>query len=111
MHTSCVERNASNPRMSTAREPSAALPLVKDKSRWPLTVFRLPSNCTVGSGDLLIDPTCDVDAVTQAIARQIVESSKIDLVLGGGTDDFLPESKGGHRRDERVEGSARRHDR
>jgi alkaline phosphatase len=35
------------------------------------------------------------------IARQIAESSKIDLVLGGGTDDFLPESKGGHRRDER----------
>lgn len=36
-----------------------------------------------------------------AIARQIAESSAIDLVLGGGIDDFLPESKGGHRQDER----------
>jgi alkaline phosphatase len=35
------------------------------------------------------------------IARQIAESSRIDLVLGGGGHDFLPESKGGHRRDER----------
>jgi len=35
------------------------------------------------------------------IARQLAESSRIDLVLGGGTDDFLPETKGGHRRDER----------
>lgn len=36
-----------------------------------------------------------------AIASQIAESSKIDLVFGGGVADFLPESKGGHRRDER----------
>ncbi|MEY2490950.1 MAG: alkaline phosphatase [Verrucomicrobiota bacterium] len=36
-----------------------------------------------------------------AIAQQIARSSLIDLVLGGGTDDFLPESKGGHRPDER----------
>jgi alkaline phosphatase len=36
-----------------------------------------------------------------SIARQIAESMKIDLLLGGGAADFLPESKGGHRRDER----------
>ena len=36
-----------------------------------------------------------------AIAHQIAESPQIDLVLGGGSDDFLPESKGGHRQDER----------
>jgi len=36
-----------------------------------------------------------------SIARQIAESMRIDLLLGGGAADFLPESKGGHRRDER----------
>ena len=36
-----------------------------------------------------------------AIAQQLAKSSMIDLVLGGGTDDFLPESKSGRRRDER----------
>lgn len=35
------------------------------------------------------------------IARQLVENAKIDLILGGGSNDFLPESKGGHRQDER----------
>lgn len=36
-----------------------------------------------------------------ATARQLAEGPGIDLVLGGGAGDFLPESKGGHRRDER----------
>jgi alkaline phosphatase len=36
-----------------------------------------------------------------AIAEQLARGGMIDLVLGGGSDDFLPESKGGHRRDER----------
>ncbi|HMG04995.1 MAG TPA: alkaline phosphatase [Chthoniobacterales bacterium] len=36
-----------------------------------------------------------------AIARQIAEDLNIDLVLAGGAADFLPESKGGQRRDER----------
>ncbi len=36
-----------------------------------------------------------------AIARQMAEKAKVDLVLGGGMEDFLPESKGGSRRDER----------
>ena len=36
-----------------------------------------------------------------AIARQIAENSNLDLVLGGGADDFLPEAKGGNQPDDR----------
>lgn len=35
------------------------------------------------------------------IALQSLEGSQIDLVLGGGAAEFLPETKGGHRHDER----------
>jgi alkaline phosphatase len=35
------------------------------------------------------------------IARQLVEDSTIDLILGGGAADFLPTPKGGSRTDER----------
>jgi len=35
------------------------------------------------------------------LARQIVDGSGIDLLLGGGAGDFLPQSKGGRREDER----------
>jgi alkaline phosphatase len=37
----------------------------------------------------------------EAIARTLTESSNIDLVLGGGTAHFLPETKGGERHDGR----------
>jgi alkaline phosphatase len=35
------------------------------------------------------------------LARVLVESAHIDVILGGGAVDFLPKSKGGHRTDER----------
>lgn len=35
------------------------------------------------------------------IAPQLVESAEIDLVLGGGAREFLPEAKDGNRKDER----------
>ena len=38
---------------------------------------------------------------TEAIAAQLVDNAKVDVVMGGGADDFLPESKGGHRKDGR----------
>ena len=42
------------------------------------------------------DPTASLE-----IARQLADASGIDLVLGGGAQDFLPETKGGSRKDER----------
>lgn len=38
---------------------------------------------------------------TENIATQLVETAKIDVVMGGGAADFQPESKGGHRKDGR----------
>lgn len=49
----------------------AGLPMFRDKSTWLPGVYRLPVNCTVNAGDLLIDSDCDVEAATQAIARYI----------------------------------------
>ncbi|MGH8163406.1 MAG: alkaline phosphatase [Rhodanobacteraceae bacterium] len=37
----------------------------------------------------------------EEVARQFVEGRKIDIALGGGSSEFLPESKGGQRRDGR----------
>lgn len=37
----------------------------------------------------------------EEIARQFVERKKIDIAFGGGSAEFLPESKGGRRRDGR----------
>lgn len=37
----------------------------------------------------------------EASARQLVEHAKVDVVLGGGADDFVPKEKGGHRSDGR----------
>jgi alkaline phosphatase len=42
------------------------------------------------------DPTDHVE-----LARQLTDASSIDLVLGGGAHDFLPDSKEGNRKDSR----------
>ena len=36
-----------------------------------------------------------------SLAQELIEKGNVDLVLGGGSQDFLPISKGGHRADER----------
>lgn len=40
-------------------------------------------------------------ADTEALALELVEDARPDLVLGGGTADFLPQAKGGRRNDGR----------
>lgn len=42
------------------------------------------------------DPTAQLE-----IARELADASGIDLVLGGGAQDFLPDSKNGNRKDGR----------
>jgi len=41
------------------------------------------------------------DSEIDAIAAQFVEHASIDVALGGGAQDFTPESKSGHRKDGR----------
>ncbi len=50
----------------------AALPLVQERKRGVVTSYRLPSNSTVNAGDLLIDPTADVDSALELLAKQVV---------------------------------------
>lgn len=38
---------------------------------------------------------------TEDLARELIENARLDLVLGGGSRDFLPQSKAGRRSDER----------
>src|SRR5947209_6964271 len=38
---------------------------------------------------------------TDEIARQLIDSGKMDIVMGGGVAQFLPEGKGGQRQDGR----------
>ncbi len=61
----------------------AGLPLVEDKTRWPVTIYRLTSNCTVSSGDLLLDPNCDVDSVTNMIAAELARLPGMFIALEG----------------------------
>ncbi len=37
----------------------------------------------------------------QSLARDLIEKGKVDLILGGGSEDFRPKSQGGKRADER----------
>lgn len=49
----------------------AALPLIRETRGGILTIYRLPSNCTVRAGDLLLDPNADVNAAIALIASQL----------------------------------------
>ena len=49
----------------------AALPLVRESAFKLFTVYRLPNNCTVSAGDLLVDPNCNVQRVTELLADEV----------------------------------------
>lgn len=49
----------------------AALPLIRATRGGMLTIYRLPSNCTVSAGDLLLDPNADVNDAVALIASQL----------------------------------------
>ena len=49
----------------------AALPLIRETYGGVLTIYRLPSNCTVRAGDLLIDPNADVNEAIALVASQL----------------------------------------
>jgi alkaline phosphatase len=66
-----------------AREKGRAIGLVTNGR---LTNPTLAAFYGVGKGDLVL---------------QLAEEKKVDIALGGGSADFLPESKGGHRTDGR----------
>lgn len=49
----------------------AALPLLIDRAGKFFTVYRLPTNCTVNAGDLLVDPAHDLQLATQLLAAHL----------------------------------------
>ncbi|MDA0661149.1 MAG: GNAT family N-acetyltransferase [Planctomycetota bacterium] len=61
----------------------AGIPLIKDKRPWPFSIYRLPSNSTVGSGDLLVDPDGEFDAALGAIAHRICRLPGLAVALEG----------------------------
>lgn len=50
----------------------AAIPLVESRLKRLLPVLRLPCNEWSASGDLLVDPACDVDGVVELLVERIV---------------------------------------
>ena len=57
-------------------------------------------NITNPTGAAFYAHTSEPTSETE-LARQIVDSSELDLVLGGGAREFLPEAKDGNRKDGR----------
>ncbi len=81
-----VAANARSTIIDLAREKGRTIGLVTNTR---LTNPTLASFYAVGAGR------------TEEIAQRFVEGNKIDIALGGGGAEFLPDSKGGQRRDGR----------